>query len=106
MTYNTIRYEVADRVLTITLDRPEHRNTVTYETLDELIDAFDRAQDDDDVRVIVLTGAGRVLLGGHRSERRQRRTTTPTRRASSHCEAAHATWAASWRCACSRRTRP
>lgn len=62
--YETIRYEIADRVLTITLDRPEHRNTVTYQTLDELIDAFDRAQDDDDIRVVVLTGAGEFFSAG------------------------------------------
>ena len=62
--YETIRYEIADRVLTITLDRPEHRNTVTYQTLDEMIDAFDRAQDDDDIRVVVLTGAGEFFSAG------------------------------------------
>ena len=55
--YRTIRYEVADAVLTITLDRPEHRNSVTYEMLDELLDAFARADADPAVRVIVVTGS-------------------------------------------------
>jgi enoyl-CoA hydratase/carnithine racemase len=64
MDFNTIRYDVADRVLTITLDRPERRNTVTYEMLDELLVAFDRAEGDDDVRVIVLTGAGDYFSAG------------------------------------------
>jgi enoyl-CoA hydratase/carnithine racemase len=64
MTYQTIRYDVADSVLTITLDRPEHRNTVTYEMLDELIDAVDRAEADDHVRAIVLTGDGEFFSAG------------------------------------------
>ncbi len=58
MDFNTIKYEVADGVATVTINRPEQRNTVTYEVLDELIAAYARAEDDRSVRVIVLTSAG------------------------------------------------
>jgi len=62
--YEVIRYELEGRVLTITLNRPEQRNAVTYKTLDELIDAYDRAEADDRVRVIVLTGEGDFFSAG------------------------------------------
>ncbi|WP_199433090.1 enoyl-CoA hydratase-related protein [Qaidamihabitans albus] len=56
--YADITYEVADRIATVTLDRPEARNGYTVRMADELADAFDRADRDDEVRVAVLTGAG------------------------------------------------
>ncbi|GLZ05953.1 enoyl-CoA hydratase [Actinomadura sp. NBRC 104412] len=56
--YETILYEVAERVARITLNRPEARNALSDRMIDELLDAFARARDDDGVRVIVLTGAG------------------------------------------------
>ena len=43
MTYETLRYEVADRILTLWLDRPENLNAFTVTMANELIDAFDRA---------------------------------------------------------------
>ncbi len=64
MTYNTLRYEVADNILTLTLDRPEQLNAFTVEMANELIDAFNRASDDDAVRAIVVTGAGRAFCAG------------------------------------------
>lgn len=64
MTYRTILYEVADGVLTLTLHRPERMNAFTHEMADELIDAFDRADRDDAVRSIVVTGAGRGFCAG------------------------------------------
>lgn len=51
----TVRYEVAERVATIALDQPETRNALSNELLDELLDCFERARDDDDVRCVVLT---------------------------------------------------
>jgi enoyl-CoA hydratase/carnithine racemase len=59
-----IKIRVEDRVATVTLSRPEHRNTVTYEMLDLLIETFDRLDSDDDVRVVVVTGDGDFFSAG------------------------------------------
>jgi enoyl-CoA hydratase/carnithine racemase len=64
MDFETIRYEVADRVLTITLNRPDRLNAWTPTMQEELIEALDRADADDDVRAIVFTGAGRGYCAG------------------------------------------
>ncbi|WP_022981565.1 enoyl-CoA hydratase-related protein [Ideonella sp. B508-1] len=65
MSFETILYDVAeDGVCTVTLNRPEALNTVTFGMIDELIAAIDRADRDDAVRVIIVTGAGRVFSGG------------------------------------------
>ncbi len=64
MPYEDIRYEVADRVLTITIAREAQRNTVTYRVLDELLDAFARANADDEIRAIVVTGSGQWFSAG------------------------------------------
>ena len=69
MDYTEIRYEVADGVLTITLDRPDRLNAWTPTMQAELIDAFDRADADDDVRAIVMTGSGRAYCAGADLER-------------------------------------
>ena len=62
--YETIRYESVNKVLTITLNRPERLNAFTTQMRDELLDALDRADDDDGIRVIVFTGAGRGYCAG------------------------------------------
>jgi enoyl-CoA hydratase/carnithine racemase len=64
MEYQAIRYKVVDRIALITLNRPEHRNTVTYRMLDELLDVMDRADHDDAVRVVVVTGVGSFFSAG------------------------------------------
>jgi enoyl-CoA hydratase/carnithine racemase len=64
MEYEQIRYEVADSVLTITLNRPDRLNAFTPTMLQELLDAFDRADADDDVRAVIVTGAGRGFCAG------------------------------------------
>jgi enoyl-CoA hydratase/carnithine racemase len=51
-------YAVAERIATVTLDRPGARNGYTVRMADELAAAMDRADRDEDVRVVVLTGAG------------------------------------------------
>ena len=51
-------YEVREQIATVTLNRPEAMNSLDPVTLSELNDAFQRANEDDDVRVVVLTGAG------------------------------------------------
>lgn len=56
--YDDITYEVCEQIATIRLNRPEARNGYTLRMSDELEDALQRADRDDDVRVVVLTGAG------------------------------------------------
>ena len=64
MIYATLRYEVRDRILTLTLNRPEALNAFTVAMSHELVHAFHRASDDDDVGAIVVTGAGRAFCAG------------------------------------------
>ena len=64
MSYNTLRYETADCILTLTLNRPEQLNAFTVEMGHELIEAFNRASNDDDVRAIVVTGQGKAFCAG------------------------------------------
>jgi enoyl-CoA hydratase/carnithine racemase len=64
VTYQTIRYEVSEGILTLTLHRPEQMNAFTPEMASELIDAFHRASGDDAVRAIIVTGAGKAFCAG------------------------------------------
>src|SRR3954464_4507638 len=64
MDYEQIKYDVADGVLTITLNRPDRLNAFTPTMLGELLDAFDRSDADDDVRAVVVTGEGRAFCAG------------------------------------------
>ena len=64
MSYEEIRYAVEDRIATITLDRPERMNAFTAKMCIELLRAFDEADADDDVRAVVVTGAGRAFCAG------------------------------------------
>jgi enoyl-CoA hydratase len=67
-------YEVKDGVATVTLNRPDQRNALNAELLAALVDAMKRSRDDDDVRAVVLTGAGEKVfcagadLGGFAAE--------------------------------------
>jgi enoyl-CoA hydratase/carnithine racemase len=62
--FEEILYVVADHVATITLNRPEKLNAFTPTMARELIAAFDRVDADDDVRAVVVTGAGRGFCAG------------------------------------------
>jgi len=64
MNYNTLDYHVSEQVLTLTLNRPEQMNSFTVEMHEELIHAFNRASDDDDVSAIIVTGAGKAFCAG------------------------------------------
>ncbi|MEM7004171.1 MAG: crotonase/enoyl-CoA hydratase family protein [Pseudomonadota bacterium] len=64
MAYNTIIYDVQDGILTITLNRPEALNAFNREMMHEMMDACDRADADDAVKAIVVTGAGRAFCAG------------------------------------------
>jgi enoyl-CoA hydratase/carnithine racemase len=81
MEFEQIRTDVTDRVLTITLNRPDRLNAWTATMGRELIAAFDRADADDEVRAVVVTGAGRgycagadLAGGGETFDGRQRET--------------------------------
>jgi len=64
MAFGEIRYEVADGVCTVTLNRPDRLNAVTSTMLGELREAWDRADADDAVRAVIVTGAGRAFCAG------------------------------------------
>ncbi len=64
MDYSTILYDLEDNVLTITLNRPEILNAFNREMLAEIIDALDKADADDNVRAIIITGTGRGFCAG------------------------------------------
>jgi enoyl-CoA hydratase/carnithine racemase len=62
--FEELLYDVEDGVLTITLNRPDRLNAFTATMARELIEAFDAADADDDVRVVIVTGAGRGFCAG------------------------------------------
>ena len=64
MAYEQILYSVEDRILTLTLNRVERLNAFTGVMCRELIDAFDRADADDSVRAVIVTGAGKAFCAG------------------------------------------
>jgi enoyl-CoA hydratase len=64
-TYTTILYETDGAVATITMNRPEMANAQDSTLIDELDAAFDVADADDGVRVVILAGAGRHFSSGH-----------------------------------------
>jgi enoyl-CoA hydratase/carnithine racemase len=64
-----ITTDLADHVLTITLNRPERLNAWTHTMFGELMEAFDRADADDEVRAVIVTGAGRAFCAGADLER-------------------------------------
>lgn len=59
-----IETDLSDRILTITLNRPARLNAFTQTMARELLGTFDRADDDDEVRVVIVTGAGRGFCAG------------------------------------------
>jgi enoyl-CoA hydratase/carnithine racemase len=62
--FDAIRYEVTEGVCTVTLHRPDKLNAVNSAMLAELVAAFDRADADDAVRAVIVTGAGRAFCAG------------------------------------------
>ena len=64
MAFETILYDQADGVATITLNRPDRLNAVNTTVIHELVAAFDRADGDDGVRAVIVTGAGRAFCAG------------------------------------------
>lgn len=64
MAFETIRYEVADGIATLTFARPELLNAVNGVMCREMLEAFDLADNDDDVRALIVTGEGRGFCSG------------------------------------------
>ena len=66
--YDEIKYEFFEGIAKVTINRPEVRNAFTPKTVAEMIDAFSRARDDQNVSVIVLTAKGQSVLFRWRSK--------------------------------------
>ncbi|MBH52987.1 MAG: enoyl-CoA hydratase [Opitutaceae bacterium] len=64
MSYETVLYEVSGHIATVTLNRPDRLNAITRQLQEDLFNALTAADKDDDVRVIILTGAGRGFCAG------------------------------------------
>lgn len=69
MEFEQIITDLTDHVLTITLNRPDRLNAWTHTMFGELMQAFDRADADDEVRAVIVTGAGRAFCAGADLER-------------------------------------
>ena len=64
LSYETLTAEVEDGLLTLTLNRPEKLNAVNTAMIGDYLDALDAADRDDDVRAVIVTGAGRAFCAG------------------------------------------
>jgi len=64
MTYETLLYEASDRIATITFNRPAQLNAVSPKMVQELRAAYDAAEADPDVWIVVVTGSGRAFCAG------------------------------------------
>jgi enoyl-CoA hydratase/carnithine racemase len=64
MTYDTILYEASDRIATITLHRPETLNAINQRMIEEINEAYRRAEDDPEVWITIITGTGRAFCTG------------------------------------------
>jgi enoyl-CoA hydratase/carnithine racemase len=64
MDFNEVRYEVENGIATVTMNRPEHMNAVNTPLREELILVFGEADRDDNVRAVVVTGAGKAFCAG------------------------------------------
>jgi|TARA_B110000483_G_scaffold212816_1_gene261534 enoyl-CoA hydratase/carnithine racemase len=64
MTFTTLLHEINNNILTITLNRPKQLNAFTVEMANELIAAFEQANENDEIRAIVVTGSGKAFCAG------------------------------------------
>jgi len=62
--YETVLTDLTDRVLTVTMNRPDRMNAFSPQVMAELLDVLDSADREDEVRVIIMTGAGRAFCAG------------------------------------------
>ncbi|MEQ3634814.1 enoyl-CoA hydratase-related protein [Alcanivorax sp.] len=68
MDYQDIKTELAENILTITLNRPDRLNAFTLRMKDEMVDALAEADRNDDIRAVIVTGAGKVFCAGMEME--------------------------------------
>ena len=64
MTFESIRYEVSDRIATITFDRPDRLNALSPAMIRELRQAYEQAEADPEVWILLVTGNGRAFCAG------------------------------------------
>lgn len=64
MEYKYLIYSVSERILTLTLNRPDQLNTINPEFVVEIIDALKRADKDDEIKAVIITGAGKAFSAG------------------------------------------
>ncbi|MBQ46148.1 MAG: enoyl-CoA hydratase [Zetaproteobacteria bacterium] len=64
MRYETLKYQVTDSILILTLNRPDHLNAFNLTMAEELVSAFNKASKDATVRCIVVTGSGKAFCAG------------------------------------------
>jgi enoyl-CoA hydratase/carnithine racemase len=64
MSYETVQFDVADRIATITLNRPDRLNAVNQQMKDDLKECWTRVKEDPDIWVAIVTGAGRSFSSG------------------------------------------
>jgi enoyl-CoA hydratase/carnithine racemase len=64
MPYETLLTELSDNILTITINRPDKLNALNTQMIRDMLDAFDEADRNDDVRAVIVTGAGRAFCAG------------------------------------------
>ena len=64
MSFETILYDVKEGVCTITINRPDALNALNNQVLNELLLAIQQVKNDNDTKVVILTGAGRAFVSG------------------------------------------
>jgi enoyl-CoA hydratase/carnithine racemase len=64
MSFETLTTELEHRTLTVTLNRPERMNALTTQMLEDLLQVFDEIDQNDEIRVAIMTGAGRAFCAG------------------------------------------
>jgi enoyl-CoA hydratase/carnithine racemase len=62
--FETLQHDIVDGILTVTLNRPDHLNAFTVTMADELEATFITVNDDDAVKAVIVTGAGRAFCAG------------------------------------------
>ncbi|MBA4739936.1 MAG: enoyl-CoA hydratase/isomerase family protein [Burkholderiales bacterium] len=77
MSFEQLSFQVTNGISTITLNQPESLNSFTTQMLSELTEALSKAENDPQVRVIVLTGSGRAFCAGQNLNERKRSSDQP-----------------------------